>query len=143
MSPPLPLAAPTHVQANPHYDRIGGRVAIENLVQAFYRAMDQRPEAATIRAMHAADLHETQQVLANYLTEWMGGPKAYSPERGAPMLRRRHQPFEIDEAARQAWMACMHQALLQTCSDDALRQELEAAFAKVAHAVVNTPSTSR
>ena len=137
MRPTLPLA----VSTNPHYTRIGGAAAIERLVQAFYRAMDQRPEAATIRAMHAADLHDTQQVLAAYLAEWMGGPRAYSTTRGAPMLRRRHHPFEIDEAAREAWMGCMRQALSETCSDGALRQELEAAFAKVAHAVVNTVST--
>lgn len=134
MNPALPLA----VSTNPHYERIGGAAAVERLVQAFYRAMDQRPEAAAIRAMHDSDLHETRRVLALYLAEWMGGPKAYSAERGAPMLRRRHHPFEIDAAAREAWMGCMRQALSQTCSDGALRQELEAAFAKVAHAVVNT-----
>lgn len=139
MSTLLPVA----VSTNPHYARLGGQAAIERLVQAFYRAMDRRPEATTIRAMHAADLHETEQVLVNYLSEWMGGPKAYSPERGAPALRRRHHPFQIDEAAREAWMGCMRQALQETCSDGALRQELEAAFAKVAHAVVNTSSTSR
>lgn len=135
---PLP-AAP----ANPHFQRFGGEDAVRRLVAAFYTAMDTRADAAAIRAMHDADLAETQRVLVAYLCEWMGGPRVYSAERGGPMLRRRHRPFDIDTAARDAWMACMRQALQQTCADPALRTELEAAFAKVADAVRNTESTPR
>ena len=72
------------------------------------------------------------------LVEWMGGPRRYSAERGAPMLRRRHQPFDIDETAREAWLACMRQALERVGVDARLRQELEAAFAKIAAHLVNT-----
>lgn len=70
----------------------------------------------------------------------MGGPKHYSPQRGAPMLRRRHQPFAIDASARDAWMACMRQALGMVCPDETLRAELDTAFSKVADAVRNTES---
>lgn len=118
--------------ANTHYHRLGGQPAVVRLVSAFYAAMQTRPEAATIRAMHADDLTHTQAVLVNYLGEWMGGPRAYSPERGEPRLRRRHQPFAIDDAARDAWMLCMRQALAEVCTDERLRAELDAAFAKVA-----------
>lgn len=123
---------------NRHYERLGGLPAVTALVDAFYRAMDTREDAKTIRAMHAPDLHATQAVLVKYLCEWLGGPKAYSPERGAPMLRRRHQPFDIDTAARDAWMACMRQALSEVCTDDPLRAELDAAFYKVADFIRNT-----
>lgn len=121
-----------------HYLRLGGQAAVLRLVDAFYRAMDTRPEATTIRAMHEADLGVTRAVLVKYLSEWMGGPKLYSPERGAPMLRRRHQPFDIDAAARDAWMLCMRQALAEVCADDTLRAELDAAFRKVAESMRNT-----
>jgi hemoglobin len=112
-------------------------------VQAFYRAMDTREDARTIRAMHEADLASTQAVLVKYLSEWMGGPRLYSPERGAPMLRRRHHPFDIDAQARDAWMACMRQALAETCPDAELRADLEAAFYKVADFIRNTDSPTR
>ena len=56
------------------------------------------------------------------------------------MLRRRHQPFDIDSAARDAWMACMRQALAETCPDEALRAELDAAFYKVAEVIRNRES---
>lgn len=133
---PLPIA----VTANPHFHRLGGRPAIERLVQAFYRAMETRPEARSIRAMHAPDLEETRRVLINYLCEWTGGPKAYTEERGTPMLRRRHQPFNIDQAARDAWMNCMRQALEETGVEPALRAELDAAFYKLAEFLRNIES---
>jgi len=101
MSTPSPQAP-----GNPHYARIGGHEAIVKLVDAFYRAMETLPEAATIRAMHEPNLGPTKAVLVKYLSEWMGGPKLYTPDRGAPMLRRRHQPFPIDAGARDAWMLC-------------------------------------
>lgn len=129
MSQALPVV---DTRSNPHYLRFGGPEAIARLVDAFYRAMDTRDDARTIRAMHEPDLRETKAVLVRYLGEWMGGPREYSTTRGAPMLRRRHMPFAIDDAARDAWMACMRQALDETCSDAALREELLAAFAKVA-----------
>ncbi len=120
------------LNANPHYIRLGGHAAIVRLVDAFYRAMDTRPEAATIRAMHEPDLAHTKAVLVKYFSEWLGGPRLFSPERGAPMLRRRHQRFAIDAVARDAWMLCMRQALNEVCADVALRIELDAAFYKVA-----------
>ena len=123
---------------NPHYDRLGGAPAVERLVAAFYLAMDTRADAQTVRAMHAPDLSHTRQVLATYLSEWLGGPKLYTPSRGAPMLRRRHQPFDIDADARDAWMACMRQALAEVCVDAELRAELEASFYKVADFIRNT-----
>jgi hemoglobin len=117
---------------NPHFERLGGAGAVVQLVDAFYQAMDTRADAVAIRRMHAADLSATRALLVSYLSEWLGGPKAYSAERGAPMLRRRHLPFAIDDAARDAWMTCMVQALQQTCADAALREELTAALQKIA-----------
>ena len=108
---PTPVAAPA---PNAHYVRLGGHEAVVKLVDAFYRAMDTRPDAAVIRAMHEPDLSATRRVLVSYLSEWMGGPRQYTPERGAPMLRRRHQPFDVDASARDAWMACMRQAMEET-----------------------------
>lgn len=125
-----------------HYTRLGGHEAVLRLVDAFYSAMDTRPEATTIRAMHEPDLGHTKAVLVKYFSEWMGGPKRYSPERGEPRLRRRHQPFAIDPAARDAWMLCMRQALAEVCADATLRAELDAAFTKVADFLRNREPVS-
>jgi len=124
-----------------HFVRLGGQAAVVRLVDAFYEAMEFRPEAATIRAMHEPDLARTRIVLASYLTEWLGGDKVYSAERGAPMLRRRHHRFAIDTAARDAWMLCMREALNKVCADSALSLELDSSFYKVADFMRNTESS--
>ncbi|MES2229775.1 MAG: group II truncated hemoglobin [Pseudomonadota bacterium] len=129
---------PISRDSRPHFVRLGGHASVVRLVDAFYRVMDTRPEAAAIRAMHEADLTRTRAVLVKYLTEWMGGGRLYSPEHGAPMLRRRHQRFAIDAAARDAWMLCMREALSEVCADAGLRAELDAAFYKVADFMRNT-----
>ena len=140
MSDPLPIAV---AAANPHFERIGGHAGVVRLVDAFYATMQTLPEARTIRAMHDANLAETKRVLVRYLVEWLVGARPYSEERGAPALRRRHLRFAIDTAARDAWLACMRRALDDTCPDAALRDELFAAFAKIADHLGNAPSESQ
>lgn len=114
------------------YDRIGGAVVIDRLVDAFYRNMDSLPEAQHIRAMHAADLDTTRNVLKRYLTEWTGGPKLYSPEKGHPRLRQRHMSIPIGNAERDAWLLCMARALDETVTDPMAKEEIYLAMAKLA-----------
>ena len=139
-----PLMNPVAVApaAQSHFLRFGGQEAIARLVDAFYDAMETLPQAAAIRAMHEADLTQTRSILAKYFSEWMGGPRLFTPTRGAPMLRRRHQRFPIDAAARDAWMQCMRLALAQACTDPALRAELDSALWKIADFMRNTASDS-
>jgi hemoglobin len=114
------------------FERIGGTVVIDRLVEAFYRRMDALPEAATVRAMHAPDLGPTKNVLKRYLSEWTGGPKLYSPEKGHPRLRQRHMGFSIGGAERDAWLLCMRGALAEAITDELARRELDAALTKLA-----------
>ena len=114
------------------FERIGGAVVIDRLVEAFYRRMDSLPEAAGIRAMHGSDLGPVGSVLKRYLSEWTGGPKLYSPEKGHPRLRQRHMGFPIGQAERDAWMLCMRGALAETVADATAREDIETAFAKLA-----------
>jgi hemoglobin len=114
------------------FDRIGGAVAIDRLVEAFYLNMDTLPQAKTIRDMHHANLDAVKAVLKRYLSEWTGGPKLYSPEKGHPRLRQRHMGFAIDDAARDAWMACMDKALAEHVADAEARAELRENMKKLA-----------
>lgn len=120
------------------FDRIGGPATVDRLVEAFYARMDTLPEARTIRAMHAPDLAEVKGVLKRYLTEWTGGPKLYSVEKGHPRLRQRHLGFPIGDAERDAWMACMRGAMAETISDAAARGDMDAALTKLADWMRNT-----
>ncbi|CAN5374484.1 group II truncated hemoglobin [soil metagenome] len=114
------------------FERIGGAVVIDRLVEAFYRRMDSLPEARTIRNMHAADLGAVKSVLKRYLSEWTGGPKLYSPEKGHPRLRQRHMGFPIGDAERDAWLLCMRGALEESVADADVRQEIDMALTKLA-----------
>jgi hemoglobin len=123
----------TETTATPSiFDRIGGEIVVDRLVEAFYARMDSLPEAGGIRAMHEADLGSTKRVLKRYLTEWMGGPNLYSSERGHPRLRARHMGFPIGNAARDAWLLCMAGALEETVHDEETRQDIYTAFARLA-----------
>jgi hemoglobin len=114
------------------FERIGGAVVVDRLVETFYRRMDMLPEAKTVRAMHASDLGPVKNVLKRYLTEWTGGPKLYSPEKGHPRLRQRHLGFAIGDAERDAWLLCMRGALEETVADIGARGELDGALTKLA-----------
>ena len=120
------------------FERLGGAVVIDRLVEAFYARMDTLPEAQGIRDMHAPDLGNTKAVLKRYLTEWTGGPKLYSVERGHPRLRQRHMGFPIGNGERDAWLLCMRGALDETVADAAARDEIYGAMAKLADWMRNT-----
>ncbi|HTN95296.1 MAG TPA: group II truncated hemoglobin [Gallionella sp.] len=115
-----------------HYERIGGADWVRALVERFYQLMDELPEAYGVRKLHAQDLQGATEKLYKFLTGWMGGPPLYVDQYGHPMLRARHLPFPISSTERDQWLLCMNQALSEVVEDVALRQELSAAFGKVA-----------
>jgi hemoglobin len=121
------------------FERIGGSATIDRLVDRFYDRMDTLPEAQVIRAMHAADLGAIRDVLKRYLTEWTGGSKLYSIEKGHPRLRQRHIGFAIGDAERDAWMLCMRGALEETVVDVVARQDLDRALSGLADWMRNRP----
>nr|WP_083835188.1 group II truncated hemoglobin [Novosphingobium sp. PP1Y] len=117
---------------------MGGGDTIDRLVDSFYGRMERLEEARTIRAMHREDLEPSRSILKRYLTEWLGGPPAYSSERGHPRMRMRHMHVPIDSAARDAWLLCMRGALDETVSGEAERTAIYEAMAKLADWMRNT-----
>ncbi len=123
----------------PIFEQLGGEPAIEAIVERFYAAMDAHPYAATIRAMHPADLTGAKRKLVWFLTGWMGGPPVYVERYGHPRLRARHLPFPIDAAAAAAWMQCMDEALDAEVRDEKLRASLHDALVRLAAHMRNQP----
>lgn len=93
------------------YRAAGGEAGIRKLVDDFYDAMDQLPEAAKIRAMHPADLTLSRDKLARFLCGWLGGPKLYAEKYGPIRIPQAHSRFEIGSKERDAWLLCMEEAL--------------------------------
>ena len=93
------------------YELIGGEAAVRRLVARFYDLMDEAPEYFVIRKLHPQDLSGSRDKLFMFLSGWLGGPPLYVEKHGHPMLRARHLPFAIGDAERDAWVACMKQAM--------------------------------
>ncbi|MDF1569252.1 MAG: hypothetical protein RQ801_06175 [Spirochaetaceae bacterium] len=70
-----------------------------------------RLEASSIRGMFGEDMQEASQRSAAFYVQLLGGPQMYNERYGNPMMRRRHFPFEIDEASRVVWRDCFYAAL--------------------------------
>jgi hemoglobin len=94
-----------------HYEQLGGDAGIRTLVDRFYDLMDSAPEAANVRALHAASLKSSREKLSLFLTGWSGGPPVYTEKFGGPRLRARHLPFAIGPRERDEWLWCMNRAL--------------------------------
>jgi len=124
------------VQAAP-YHRIGGEAAVRRIVDRFYDIMDSAPEAAGIRAMHAADLAPMRERLFEFLSGWLGGPPLYFLRPDRKCIVSAHQPFRIGEAERDAWMMCMRRAMADCGVPDDLQALLNAAFMRMADAFRN------
>ena len=119
------------------YKLLGGDTAVRKLVDRFYDLMDQNKDSQTIRSMHPTDLSESRDKLYEFLSGFFGGPSLYLEKRGHPKLRMRHLPFKIDEPARDAWLACMNQALEEQVDDQLLLMQLKTNFYKTAHHLIN------
>ena len=89
---------------------IYGRMGEENIF-AMLSDLYHELEASSIRPMFADDMQEASRRSAAFFVGLMGGPPLYHERYGAPMMRRRHMPFPIDEAARQEWLACFYRVL--------------------------------
>jgi len=114
-----------------------GEDGIRKLVDAFYDRMDTLPEAAGIRALHAADLEPMKQKLGDYLIGWMGGPPLYHQKHGTVCMTEPHAPYAIGPEERDQWLLCMEKALEQTGVEDEVREMLKEPLFGIADAVRN------
>jgi hemoglobin len=93
-------------------NEIIGAVGVDGfrrLVAAFYRRV---PTDDILGPMYPADdLAGAEKRLADFLIYRFGGPQTYIEERGHPRLRMRHNPYVVDQAARDRWMKLMTEAL--------------------------------
>lgn len=121
------MNSPAPAEKTP-YSLLGGDAGVRDLVDRFYDLMDEVPEYHGVRKLHPQDLAGSREKLHLFLSGWLGGPPLYVEKYGHPMLRARHLPFAIGIAERDAWLACMLQAMEDEGIDDSLRTALLKAF---------------
>jgi len=88
------------------YERMG-EANIFAMLEDFYRELEE----STLRALFPKDMVRASQKSAAFFVGLLGGPPLYHQRYGNPMMRARHLPFVIDEAARQEWLACFDRVL--------------------------------
>lgn len=116
------------------YEKLGE----ENLtimVNTFY---DLVLKEETLAPLFKTDINEIKRKQNLFLTQFLGGPSAYSNEFGHPRMRMRHMPHKITEAAAIAWLLSMKKAIEQLEISQELKQEVFSRFPQVAAHMVNS-----
>jgi hemoglobin len=120
------------------FTAVGGHDVFERIVRRFYEGVKTDP---ILRPMYPEDDFEgAVWRLTAFLEQYWGGPTAYSDQRGHPRLRARHQPFRIDDVARDHWLTLMTAAVAAEALSPLHHETLMDYLDRAAHAMVNTMS---
>jgi hemoglobin len=84
-----------------------GEANIFRMLSDLYKEL----EKSEVRHLFPADMEEASKKSAAFFVGLLGGPPIYVEKYGSPRMRARHMPFEIDERARQIWLACFDRVL--------------------------------
>ena len=84
-----------------------GEANIYLMLEDFYLEL----EKSSIRHLFPANMVDASKKSAAFFVGLLGGPPLYHQLYGPPMMRARHMPFVIDEAARQEWLRCFDHIL--------------------------------
>nr|WP_200816489.1 globin [Salirhabdus sp. Marseille-P4669] len=118
------------------YDAIGGFETIEKIVEAFYYRVGRHPKLTPI---FPEDLTEVARKQKQFLTQFFGGPPLYVREHGHPRMRFRHLPHEITPSRRDAWLACMNEALKEAEIEEPYFSIMFERLSMTANHMMNTP----
>ena len=107
------MSQPQYGIGDQSYRAAGELEGITKLVDAFYRIMDELPEAKGIRTMHPRDLTEARDKLTRFLSGWLNGPKLYAARYGPIKIPQAHSHLRVGGAERDAWLQCMERAIAE------------------------------
>ena len=113
------------------YEMIGGGV-VRRIVDRFYDLMDQEPQYAALRAMHAADLAPMRDSLTGFLTAWLGGPRDWFEQRPGACVMSAHAKVPVSPATADQWVDAMRRALVDAGVDPQMGRALGDTFARMA-----------
>ena len=119
------------------YERMGGSETFSLLAHRFYVAVATDPLLAPMYP--ADDMAGAQERLQLFLEQYWGGPTTYQDRRGHPRLRMRHADFHIATREHDAWLRCMHAAVIALPIAEELKEELWTYFQYAAHSMKNSP----
>ena len=85
----------------------------EQIVEMFYAFYERLAESSIAHMFPKSEknLKVAAEKNASMFVFLFGGPHLFQQRHGPPMMRARHLPFIIDEAARQEWLRCFKDTL--------------------------------
>ncbi len=112
-----------------------GEEGFERLIAAFYK---QIPQDEILGPMYTGrKLADAEQRLRDFLVVRFGGPARYLEQRGHPRLRMRHNPFPIDQTARDRWIQLMHNPFQKAQLPADAEEPLRSFFASTSTFLIN------
>lgn len=103
-----PEGPPEGINPSPQIYVAMGEDAIYQMLEDFYAEL----EKSSVRHLFPQDMKEASKRSAAFFVFILGGPPIYQKLYGPPRMRQRHMPFAIDEEARQVWLQCFKQTLI-------------------------------
>jgi len=116
-----------------HYETIGAH-HIKQLIYDFYQGV--RTDEL-LSPMYRDGFDVAEERLHLFMVQYLGGPEAYSEQRGHPRLRKRHVHFTMNEETKNHWLKHMKNALEKSAMDDQHKKFLEDYFTKTADFLIS------
>ncbi|UAK23743.1 group II truncated hemoglobin [Sphingomonas nostoxanthinifaciens] len=118
------------------YDRAGGASGIAAIANRFYDLIEQEPEYAELRAMHAPDLLPIRVSLTEFLSAWLGGPRTWFEERPGRCIMSAHRAMDVTQRTAAQWVHAMSRALAENRIEPALGRQMQQAFLGMANGMI-------
>ena len=111
-----------------------GKEKLDLLVDHFYDLVFVNDQIAHLFKNDKEEIKGKQRL---FLSQFLGGPQAYSEKFGHPQMRARHLPHPITETDAIAWLYCISQAIALLPITEELKDELFLRFPSTAMFMVN------
>ncbi len=112
-----------------------GEPTIKELVKRFY---DRVLQDEKINHLFQNDIEIIKDKQFRFLCQFLGGPQYYIEKYGHPRMRMRHIPHRITSEGKDAWLACMKNAIDSLELGENLSKALYDCFPKIAQHMVNS-----
>ena len=119
-------------QATSAFDMLGGMPVVKRIVDRFYDLLDEQPDYAELRALHAPDLAPMRDSLAGFLAAWLGGPRDWFVQHPGRCMMSAHRSVAMSPAVGRQWGDAMRMAIAETPVDPAFGAKLAEALAGLA-----------
>jgi len=113
--------------------RIGGRAALETLIDRLYQRIDAD---AVLRPLFSRDLSNEREAQKRFFAEWLGGDSGYTDRAHLP-LKHRHDLLPITRDMARRWLAHFCDALDKVVADVEARRAIQDQVSALAMALVN------